>query len=210
MASPLSTFAPSAWPMTTTRSHGVAQLSPSPPLPQPDHSSIRERIITPYSPDGFDFFLDKHNISHLHSDLVQKLHNSFPMGDFPPLQRTVIFPNRTSSPEHKAFIDNYLQEEAEVGRMSGPISRSEVKTILRPFQCSPLSVNVQGQAPEEEPKLHVVRNLSKGTKDIPSTNDYIDTENFPTRFSSAAQVADIVSWSSSPSYISTFQYIRTS
>ncbi len=179
-------------------SHGVAQLSPSLLLPLPDQSFIRERVITPYSPDTFDFFLKKHKISHLHSDLVQKLCNGFPMGDFPPLQHTIIFPNRTSSPRHKAFIDDYLQEEADAGRMSGSFSHSEVEAILGPFQCSPLSVNIQEQGPGEEPKLRVVRNLSKGTKDIPSTNDYIDTENFPMRFGSAAQVADIVSWPSFP------------
>ncbi|SJL15337.1 uncharacterized protein ARMOST_18830 [Armillaria ostoyae] len=98
----------------TCCSHGIPplHLSPSLPLPLPDQSSIQERVITLYSPDTFDFYLKKHNISHLHSDLVQKLRNGFPMGDFPPLQCTVIFPNRTSSSKHKAFIDNYLQEEA--------------------------------------------------------------------------------------------------
>ncbi len=95
---PLSTFAPSAWPMTTTRSHGVAQLSQAHPLPQPDHSSIRERVITPYSPDAFDFFLDKHNISHLHSDLVQKLRNGFPMGDFPTSSAHRHFPEQNFFP----------------------------------------------------------------------------------------------------------------
>ncbi len=77
--------------------------------------------------------------------------------------------------------------------MSGPLTRAKVEAILGPFQCSLLSVNVQEQAPGEEPKLRVVRNLSKGSKDVPSTNNYIDTEKFPTHFGSAAQVADIVS-----------------
>ncbi len=85
--------------------------------------------------------------------------------------------------------------------MLGPFSRDKVESILGPFQCSPLSVNVQDQGPSEEPKLRVIRNLSKGSRDIPSTNDYIDTENFPTRFGSAAQVAKIVSTASLP-YIS--------
>ncbi len=115
------------------------------------------------------------------------------MGDFPTLSQTIIFPNYVSDPAHTTFIDLYFEEEVATGRMSGPFSQEMVEEILGPFQCSPCSVNTQNQGPGEPPKLRVVHNLSKGSKLNPSTNDYINSEIFPTRFGSAADVAKIVS-----------------
>jgi hypothetical protein len=83
--------------------------------------------------------------------------------------------------------------------MSGPYSQVEVEDILQgPFQCSPMIVSEQAQGPGEPPKLRVCCNLSKGTQAHPSTNDYIDKDCFPTKFGTAAQVAEIVSTFSHP------------
>jgi hypothetical protein len=78
--------------------------------------------------------------------------------------------------------------------MSGPFTQAETETILKdPFQCSPVIIAVQPQGPDEPDKLRLCRHLSKGNKVHPSTNAYIDKEKFPTKFGSAAQVAEIVS-----------------
>ncbi|SJL09303.1 uncharacterized protein ARMOST_12680 [Armillaria ostoyae] len=115
------------------------------------------------------------------------------MGEFPPLQHMIIFPNYVSDPAHTAFIDDYLDKEVTATRMSGPFSQEEVEAILGPFQYSPCSVNSQDQGPDLPPKLRVIRNLSKSDKLHPSTNDYIDSSKFPTRFGSVAEVAKIIS-----------------
>ncbi len=140
-----------------------------------DPSDIRECIVTPYSANTIESFLDQLNLHDEHPDLVHKLHFSFPMGEFPPLQHTVIFPNYVSDLAHTAFIDDYLDKEVAAARMSGPLAQEEVEAILGSFQCSPCSVNSQDQGPDLPPKLQVVRNLSKGDKLHPSTNDYIDS-----------------------------------
>jgi hypothetical protein len=85
-------------------------------------------------------------------------------------------------------IDEYLTEEVDCGRMSGPFTFDETTLILKgPFQCSPIVVDVQPD------KLRICRHLSKESKRNASVNSYIDTDKFPTRFGSAAEVAEIVS-----------------
>jgi hypothetical protein len=138
--------------------------------------------------------LDKHNLTSQHPDLVKNLREGFPMGDFPELKSTVIFANDSSVDDHHDFVTTYIRDEVASGRMSGPYTQSEVEDILQgPFQCSPMLVSEQAQGPGEPPKLRLCRNLSKGTRAHPSTNDYIDKDNFPTKFGTAAQVAEIVS-----------------
>ncbi len=107
------------------------------------------------------------------------------MGVFPDLKNSVIFDNYTSDPLHTAFINEYLDEECNTGRMSGPYTHEEVEGILGPFQCSPILVNVQEQGPGVDPKLRVVQNYLKSNGDHPATNNYIDPALFPTRFGSA-------------------------
>jgi hypothetical protein len=116
------------------------------------------------------------------------------MGDFPDLEKTVIFPNHSSVAQHSAFVQNYLDEEILARRMSGPFTQEEVETILGGhFQCSPMIVSVSVQGPDLPDKLRLCRHLSKGDKDTLSTNAYIDKEKYPTKFGSAAHVAEIVS-----------------
>lgn len=76
-----------------------------------DHDEILYRITTPYDPSAFERLLQKHNLTSSYPLLVRNLRNGFPMGDFPTLHSTVIFPNDKSADDHAAFIDMYLQEE---------------------------------------------------------------------------------------------------
>lgn len=56
------------------------------------HEKTFSRIATPYDPDAFEFLLDKHNLTDQYPFLVRNLRNGFPMGEFPDLPQTVIFP----------------------------------------------------------------------------------------------------------------------
>ena len=91
-------------------------------------------------------------------------------------------------------VFNYLTENVQDGHMSGPLSCAKVESTLRgPFHSSPLLVSVQPQAPGTPDKIHICKNLSKGTKTTPSVNSHILKSFFPTRFDTASCVADIVS-----------------
>lgn len=114
------------------------------------------------------------------------------MGKFPPLLSTIIWPNGTSAGQYSTFIDEYFVEEVAARRLSGPLSQTRVEEILGgPFQCSPLTVDAQ---PQEgcDPKLRLCINLSKRSRLHPSTNDFSDRKDFPTRFDSALRAADLV------------------
>jgi hypothetical protein len=88
--------------------------------------------------------LEKHNLTHQYPNLVQNLHEGFPVGDFPELKTTVISANDSSVDNHRDFVTTYIQDEVVAGRMSGPYSQVQVKDILQgPFQCSPMIVSEQ-------------------------------------------------------------------
>jgi len=117
------------------------------------------------------------------------------MGEFPPLSRSVIFPNRPSCSNYANEIRTYLNEEVIAGRMHGPFCREEMEDIMkRPFQSSPLIIDVQPQPDGVLDKLRMCRHLSKRDKLHPSTNDFVDTSKFPTHFGSVSEVAEIVSF----------------
>ncbi|KAK2459374.1 hypothetical protein APHAL10511_008609 [Amanita phalloides] len=110
----------------------------------PFHKSIISCIITPYNPDTFESFLNKHNLNDTYPFLTRNLRYSFPLGEFLDLTDHVIFPFHNSSQDYQVEIDAYLEEEVSAGRMSGPFSKDETTLILNgPFQCSPFVVEVQ-------------------------------------------------------------------
>jgi hypothetical protein len=158
------------------------------------HQEIYSRVTTPYDVDAIELLLHKHDLKLKHPFLTDNLRRGFLMGDFPTLLQTTIFPNHPSCAEHEEFIRSYLLEEVEARRMSGPFSRDETETILMgPFLCSPIIIAVQPQNPGEPDKLRLCRHLSKGSKQQPSTNAYVDKEKFLTKYNTAAEVAEIVS-----------------
>jgi hypothetical protein len=69
---------------------------PSPPWRLRTHEMIFSHIETPYDADTFNFYLKKHNLTNAYPFLTRNLRNGFPMGEFPPLKESVIFPNHPS------------------------------------------------------------------------------------------------------------------
>lgn len=172
---------------------------PTPRIRSRSHEQVFSRVTTPYNADAFDSLLEKHNLTTSYPNLARNLRNGFPMAEFPPLKKTVIFPNHPSVDDHRAAIQEYLDEEVAAKRMSGPYSREELEDIVKgPFQCSPLVVSVQPQGIGEPDKIRICRHLSKSSAKNPSTNDHVDKDKFPTRFSSATEMADTVSPPPSP------------
>jgi hypothetical protein len=103
-----------------------------PPLPASLSSTnpeVLNCICTPYVADAFDALLEKFPVLKAKfPHLTLKLRNSFPMGLFPKLQESVIFPNNKSINQHMDFIEEYFKEEVELGRMSGPYTKEELET----------------------------------------------------------------------------------
>ncbi|KAL4261893.1 Hepadnavirus polymerase/reverse transcriptase [Pleurotus pulmonarius] len=169
-------------------------MLPPPPPTNSYYPDILLRIETPYNADAFEAFFQRFpHLRQQYPNLVQKLRKGFPMGEYPVLDKTVTWPNGKAVEKHRSFVDEYFVEEVKEGRLSGPYSQATTEQILGgPFQCSPITVKVQPQNPGEDPKLRVCIDLSRGTHSYPATNDYSDIRDFPTKFDSALQVAEIV------------------
>ncbi|RXW11908.1 hypothetical protein EST38_g13947 [Candolleomyces aberdarensis] len=197
-----STSLPSALPASSVRldaprSPITGELLPL-PLPDPlssTNSDILNRICTPYVADAFDSLFDKFpTLREEFPHLTQKLREGFPMGVFPELTETVIFPNNKSINQHMDFVDQYFKEEVESGRMSGPYSKEELEGILGgPFQCSPIAIDKKEVEGSFKKKLRLCINLSKSSKSQPSTNSYSDKEDFPTKYDTAEYVLELIS-----------------
>ena len=158
------------------------------------HENIFSHVETPYHPDAFDKLLNKHDLTSLYPFLTRNLRNGFPMGEFPPLTETVIFPNHPSAKNYDKEIKTYLQEEVVARRMFGPFCQSEMEDIMKgPFQSSPLIIDAQPQPNGAPDKIRICRHMSKRDKLHPSTNDYVDSSKFPTRFGPISKVGEIVS-----------------
>ena len=206
----------------TRLSHGSVGLAPTeaiieiaqpPPLFYPDFSpfisfrpnfdpslhqqpDLFSRIVCPYNAEAFENFLTRHRLDPFYPRLVHNIRHGFPLGRMPALSSTVIIPNHPSVAFHMDMVYLYLEDELAAGRMSGPFSRSEVERILRgPFHSSPFIVAIQTQAPGVPDKVRICRHLSKATRTFPSVNSFIEKEDFPTRFDTAARVAEVVSYS---------------
>jgi len=156
--------------------------------------NIFEKIVCSYNITAFASLLNKHNLTKSYPHLVYNLQHGFPLGRMPPLLSTVIIPNHPSVQLHMDSVTQYLEVEIAAGRMNGPFSPTEVEHILRgPFQASPFIVSIQTQAPGEPNKTRICRHLSKAYNHTPLVNSFIEKEDSPTRFDTAAWVAETVS-----------------
>ncbi|TFY75818.1 hypothetical protein EWM64_g8195 [Hericium alpestre] len=121
---------------------------------------------------------------------LHKLIHGFPIGIQDSILPDPIIPPYCPSADD-INIDQYLLEELEEGRMSGPYSRSEMEEICGGFFAAcpvhaVVTIDENGKV-----KWHIVRNISyKGDAGY-SSNDLVDSDDFPTRWGTASVMADI-------------------
>lgn len=172
-----STFAPCA------EANHITQL--------PSRVEVLSHIITPYNADAFEATLDKFNLSDRYPSLPYNLRHGFPIGDMPPLSRTYTPKNHKSASDRPDIILNYCKDEVNIGRMSGPFSKDEVHEILGShFVMSPLGLVEKAGEPG---KFRIVRDFSFKNEDGYTVNNHLDSDDFPTEWGTASQVAEIVS-----------------
>ncbi|GBE80443.1 hypothetical protein SCP_0301580 [Sparassis crispa] len=151
--------------------------------------SEHERIITPYDADAFESVLHALGLFQRYPFLPRKLHYSFPIGDFALLLRTFAPPNHSSGAEHIDFIHQYISEQVSLGRMTGPYSQAQVEHILGSyFVSSPLAVVPKA----DSKKFRLVQNCSYQDEFGVSVNSQINSDDFPTKWGTAAEVAEII------------------
>ncbi|GBE80149.1 hypothetical protein SCP_0213520 [Sparassis crispa] len=152
-------------------------------------ASERERIITPYDADAFESILRTLGLLQRYPFLPRKLRYGFPIGDFAPLLRTFAPSNHSSGSEHIDFIRQYISEQVSLGRMTGPYSQAQVEHILGTFfVSSPLAVVPKAGSK----KFRLVQNCSYQDEFGVSVNSQINSDDFPTKWGTAAEVAEII------------------
>lgn len=162
----------------------------APPTITPNLSGAteRDRVITPYRADAWEAVLATLGLAARHSELVKFLRYGFPIGDLEPPTHTFTPPNHKGAIEHETFVEDYCKEQKSLGRMTGPYSEDDVRNILGThYLTSPLSVVPKGE------KFRLVQDLSAEDEDGVSLNSRLRAEDFPTRWGTAAQVAEYVS-----------------
>ncbi|GBE79380.1 hypothetical protein SCP_0205780 [Sparassis crispa] len=88
-----------------------------------------------------------------------------------------------------SFIKAYVSEQVSLGRMTGPYMKDQVETILGShFVSSPLAVVPKAGSK----KFRLVQNCSYKDEFGVSVNSQIDSDDFPTKWGTAAQVAEII------------------
>lgn len=156
------------------------------------NGSVKNRIITPYRADRFESILRQLGLWTQYSDLPHRLRTGFLIGEFDPLTRTHTPPNHLHRPEQLKFVSEYVREQVQLRRMSGPYTQTQVESFLGgPFMSSPIFLIHKAGSPG---KFRLIQDCSFKNKDGFSVNDFIDSDKFPTRWNTALEVAQIVSF----------------
>jgi hypothetical protein len=163
-----------------------------------DNDRDYAKIHTPYSALNFQSFLEHTQLLSRYPELPFKLTHGFPIGNLAPLTHTFTPPNLPGASLHADTIRAYISEELRLGRFSGPFTREALELKIGNFRSSPLQVAVKEGMPGEPTKYRVCRHLSYKGKAQSSINDEINSNEYPTRWGKATDVAEIVRLSHLP------------
>lgn len=162
-------------------------------------ASDRDRIVCRYSADGFELLLAKHNLTFAHPYLSHNLRHGFPLARNPPIPLPSISflpPNHKSAsdtPAHRQFVVDYLRAEECLGHVSAAFPLSVLEEVYGPIRSSPLGV-VDKATPEGAPqKFRLITDASFPDSSGVSINSLIKSDDFPTRWDGAIEVAQMVS-----------------
>ena len=146
---------------------------------------------TPYNPITWNAALASSNLLSHFPNLVHDLTYGSPISNPPPLSKFFLPKNLPSANIHPMLIDQELQTEVSAGRMSGPFTIPQASIIFGgPFRSSPVGLveKIPGDG-----TWHMIRHLSKCDDDGQSTNDWVDSDDFPTNYFAASWVCQFVS-----------------
>jgi len=133
---------------------------------------------SPYKPDTWKQLLVSSGLITRYPKLPHQLQYGFD-GGIPIISKTFTPPNKPSITEHLPEFNRIIQLEFEKQRYIGPLSKSEVETLIGPFQTSPLNIIPK---PGKPGKFRIIQNLShphSPRNGISSINSSIDSDLFP-------------------------------
>src|SRR5882672_4068969 len=134
----------------------------------------------PYNPDAWQAALASAKLLSAFPNLVHDLTYGSPIGNPPLLSKNFLPNNLPSANIHPVLIHQELLSEVSASRMSGPFTISQASIIFGgPFCSSPVGLVEKVPGDGNWP---MIRHLSKRDSDGLSTNDWLDSDEFPTTY----------------------------
>lgn len=172
--------------------HTSAQSALTPPTVPRFASPVFNAVWTPLKATAFDAALRRYGLLSRYPTLVSHILNGFPIGlDIPPLTSSYLPPNHYTTGGQAAIIQTKIDAEVALSCMSGPFSVADAELFCGgPIRTSPLGLVPKPGAIANAWRM--IQNLSfRGSPGF-SVNDLIDSDDFPTRWGSAQELADWV------------------
>jgi hypothetical protein len=141
----------------------------------------RLKALTPYKPDTWQHFLTLAGLLPEYGHIPHNLRFGFII-KLPSITSTQTPPNRPTIVEFHCQFTEIVRDEFHKGRYIGPFSRTDLETLIGPFQSSPFSIIPKPAKPN---KFRILQNYSFPHKPCfafpnPSINSFIDSNDFPT------------------------------
>jgi hypothetical protein len=137
--------------------------------------------------------LENAHLTDQYPSLVHNIIHGFPIGlNMPHVSQNFLPQNHYKTVEEDQIIQAKLANEVNLGRMSGPFSVRQAESFFGgPFRTAPLAIVPKpGVGPDQ---WRMVQNLSFRDQFGMSVNDFIDSDDFPTKWGTAQMMADWVS-----------------
>ena len=148
--------------------------------------------LTPYHPEEWLRQLSSFSLLEKYPSLYHSLICSFDVG-IPSILQTYIPLNNPSIYKYPEAYSEIVEKELRKGRYIGPFSQAKLKTLIGPFQSSPLSLVPK---PGKPGKFHAVHDFSHphplGKNLIPSINSAINSHDFPCTWGTFSTVCLII------------------
>jgi hypothetical protein len=149
---------------------------------------------TPYKAEAWEYHLRASGLLHRFACIPSGLQFGFIL-NFPCIYRTQSPANKNSIELYSQEFMDSVQKEVSKGRYLGPFLLASMKSIIGPFQSSPLSIIPK---PGRPGKFQLIQNflfpLSPSPSfPNPSINSYINADDFPTTWGKFSVVYLLIS-----------------
>lgn len=152
----------------------------------------KRKALTPYDPEAWYLALTKSNLIKHYPHIPQSLQFGF-LGSIPNITSTYTPPNNSSIIEHADAFASIFAREFETGRYLGPLSASDLESLIGPFQTAPLSLIPKPGRPS---KFRLIQNLSHAStslsRPVRSINSHIDSNLYPCTYGTFATICLLV------------------
>jgi len=147
----------------------------------------RSQALTPYNADAWDALLRKHNLLNKYPNLANSLRWGFDAGIRQIYQTATPF-NGPSLHIYSTAYQQIVEKEFECGRYIGPCSRTEVESLIGPFQSSPLSLVPKPGKPGKFRAVHNFSHPHLPSTQLSSINYTIDSNMYPCTWGTFATI----------------------